>query len=90
MLIWKYPVPITPDLQSIPMPRGAQVLSCQFQAGSPCLWAAVDPEAPSETKHFRWLMTDDHRPEAYDSILRGRFIASLQSPLVFHLFEVPE
>ncbi len=41
--IWKYPIQVT-DRQSVRMPTGSTVLSCQFQDGQLCLWAMVNSD----------------------------------------------
>lgn len=43
--IWKFPLEMQ-DEQVLSVPAGAQALAVQVQAGQPCLWALVDPEAP--------------------------------------------
>lgn len=45
MIIWKYPLEITTDIQLIEIPKGAQILTVQVQNGLPCIWALVNPDA---------------------------------------------
>lgn len=42
--IWKFPV--SEDVQILELPKDAWVLTVQDQDGVPCIWAAVDPDAP--------------------------------------------
>lgn len=42
--IWKFPLEVI-DEQRVEMPEGAEILCVQVQAGVPCLWAVVIPDA---------------------------------------------
>ena len=44
--IWKYELAMI-GRQTVPMPADAEILSVQVQAGVPCLWALVKPDAPT-------------------------------------------
>lgn len=79
MKIWKFSL-----LKSnITMPLGAKILSCQLQMGCPTLWAAVDPNAPTEERIFQVAMTGGDVPE------NAEYIATCVQPhgLVLHIFE---
>ncbi len=52
MQIYKYEMEVD-GVVDIPMPKGAHVLTVKVQHGKPCLWAIVDPDAPTETRSFR-------------------------------------
>jgi hypothetical protein len=43
MKIYKYQLKIT-DIQTVSMPKGAEILSAQEQHGEVCIWALVNPE----------------------------------------------
>lgn len=50
MRIFKYSLKVT-DTQAVKLPRGAKLLHVDVQPDAPrtiCLWAEVDPFAPSE------------------------------------------
>ncbi len=82
--IWKYPTPIK-DLVEHLMPQGAHVLCVQLQRGVPTMWAIVDPEAPQETRRFRWFGTGHPLPDQPNMC----YIDTIQiedGALVFHLF----
>lgn len=97
--VFRYPLAVT-DQQTIPMPRGARLLSVQRrESGEPVrvgvgshepveLWALVDPDAPPEERRFRVAGTG-HPIE--DDPARLSFLGSVQllgGQLVFHVFEV--
>jgi len=70
--------------QRIMMPKGATILSVQWQHGVLCMWASVDPESPPELRHFVLAGTGDLTPD-------GPFLQTLQANgggIVLHLFEV--
>lgn len=75
------------DLQTVVMPRAAQVLSVQTQDGLPQLWALVDEKAPTEQRTFAIYGTGNPMPDCADY---GRFVGTYQmygGSLVFHVFE---
>jgi hypothetical protein len=79
--VWKYP--LEPDAQ-VEMPKGAMILDVQTQAGTPTLWALVDPKAAKEIRRFRTYGTGHDVPDN-----PGKFIGTVQIDwLVFHVFEV--
>jgi hypothetical protein len=83
--IWKYPLGIT-DIQTVSMPKGAEILTVQIQLGGVCLWAMVDPEAPKEDRIIITYGTG----HPIDSPHLLRYIGTYQIPervLVFHVFE---
>lgn len=50
--IYKYPLWSTTDVaryRAIAVPRGAKLLTVQIQHDVACLWAVVDPKAPTAT-----------------------------------------
>ncbi len=80
--IWKFPVPIADEF-AVGIPRGAEILSFDIQAGQPCIWAAVDPEQEAVSRQFRIVGTGHDMPAealAYIGTV-------LDGGLVWHLFE---
>jgi len=80
--IWKWS--LKPG-KPVEMPRGAQILSAQAQHGELCIWAAVDPSQPTETRHFNVVGTGcpfnmEHQRYIGTAQLEGGF-------LVLHVFE---
>ncbi len=82
MTIWKFPLlTITP--QSIMMPKGAQILSCQMQGVVPCLWAIVDPDAALEARTVHIIGTGHRVPMSL------QFVSTIQmagGSLILHIF----
>lgn len=83
--VWKFPLEVT-DSQCIQMPTDAEILCVQMQAGQPCLWAQVDPQAEKGPRYI-WIVGTGH--ELPDFVMRyiGTFQMH-QGALVFHVFEV--
>jgi hypothetical protein len=81
--IWKFDIPIQ-DVVVLPMPVGAEVLSVGMQgAGSLCLWAIVQPMAPSQERVFYVCGTGNSLSGG-----EGRFIGTVQTDyFVWHVFE---
>lgn len=81
--IYKYPLEIT-DIQSVEMPKGAQILCVQMQNGTPCLWAMVDPDRPMETRGVITIGTGHQcNADGYTYVGTYRIV---QPVLVFHVF----
>ncbi len=55
-VIFKYPFPVS-DVINLDIPKGAYILTVQVQNEIPCIWALVDPEAPTESRGFRCFGT---------------------------------
>jgi hypothetical protein len=86
--VWKFPLPAPCDHFTLEMPVGAFPLRVAMQGNTPCLWARVNPEHPTETRRFRWAGTG-HPLE--DSV--GRYVDTFEmhgGALVFHIFEAPQ
>jgi hypothetical protein len=82
--IWKYP--LQPDVTTLDMPQGAQVLTVQVQGNRPVLWALVDPCQLKRKRRFAVFGTGHDIPDEV-----GKYIGTFQlldGGLVFHLFEV--
>ena len=81
--IFKYHLPIA-DRVSVPMPRGAQVLSIQEQHGQLTVWALVNSEQAREPVSFRICGTG----LPAEDVGAGYFIDTVQMPngLVWHVF----
>jgi len=89
--IFKYPVKISGmswHLQTIDLPVGAEPLSFHLQNGQPCLWAMVDPDAPTAPRIF--LVAGTGGPICQDplSLLFVGSVLMHDDALVWHLFEV--
>jgi hypothetical protein len=81
--IYKYQLRIT-DEQVIDLPRSAQLLTVQEQAGTVCLWAWVCPSEPIQSRKIRIVGTG-HPIEG-----NLKYITTFQQfggSLVWHVFE---
>jgi len=85
--IWKFKLENS-DTQSIEMPKNAKILTIQEQLGDICLWAMVDTEKKTETRHFEIFGTGE---SIYcDMGIERKYIGTYQlreGRLVFHIFE---
>ena len=87
MQIFKYHFEVEGEV-SIPMPKGAHILTVQVQHNTPCIWAIVDPEQPIESRTFRIFGTGH---EMDINITRSHYIGTFQlldGSFIGHLFEV--
>lgn len=82
--IYKYPVMPETTLQ---LPSTATVLTVQMQHGNPHMWVLLDPEAPTQSRHFRIYGTGHPIP---DTVTAATYVGTFQleqGTLIFHLFE---
>jgi len=89
MKIFKYPLAVV-DRQTVEMPKGATILCCQIQLDKPCLWAAVDPDAPLEPRTI--LVVGTGRDTAF-GLATTEYIGTIQlneGVFIFHVFELVE
>lgn len=82
--IWKIPLIVAGE-QDILLPKGSEILSCQFQHGMLCLWAEVDHKACKETRIISIFGTGH-------PILEGSFeyittVQEAKGDLVWHIYE---
>jgi hypothetical protein len=82
--IYKYPL-TTGDSVTIYLPKGAEVLTVQTQAGLPCVWAKVDTASMSEFHRF-YVRGTGHELTGNEGAYVGTFQV-YDGELVFHLFE---
>lgn len=85
--VYKYPLD-SYGATSVELPAGAVILSVQPQRGAPCLWALVDPAAPTESRELYVAGTGHDLPGAAGD---WRFVGTFQTGgemFVFHVFEV--
>ena len=85
--IYKYELEVK-DFQSIEMPKGAEILSVQSQAGIICIWAKVDTESTKRKRSFEIYGTGQEIIEK--NINQRKYLATIQlmgGRLVYHIFE---
>lgn len=82
--IYKYPIPITDEF-TLPLPKGAKILTFQTQHNKPHIWAVIDTEEGLEPVEFR-LFGTGHSMEDADAL---EYIGTAQTEgglLIWHLF----
>ncbi len=86
MKVYKYKIEPDEDFE-LDLPKDAQVLTCGHQEGfGYFLWALVDPEAPTQTRKFRWAGTGQEITEPRENL---RYVCTFMvDPFVWHIFEV--
>lgn len=84
--IWKFPLKIT-DAQHITAPAGAKIIAVQMQGDTLCLWAIVNPDAPTKRIEIRVHGTGHPLPVDADYDHIGTVQAS-GGALVWHVFRV--
>lgn len=85
--IWKFTLEVK-DIQTLDMPKGAEILTVQFQETHGQLWALVDPEAEIEERDIEIFGTGN--PIHCDMGLTRQYIGTYQmhgGNLVWHVFE---
>jgi hypothetical protein len=85
MRIWKWSLQLL-DLQSLPIPEGAKLLTVQVQGDMPQLWALVDEKAPIVHRNFATYGTGNPMPDGDPGQYAGTYQMRGGS-LVFHVFE---
>lgn len=86
--IWKFVLNLA-DEQDVLMPEGAAILSCQVQNGTPCIWALVRPDAPTQEVRRIQIFGTGHPMDVTPKVFVGTFQIH-GGALVFHVFEVPK
>ena len=85
MTIYKYALSIY-DVQSVFMPKGAEILSVANQNGALCLWAIVRPNEPMEERDIELFGTGQEMPVGIS--VERKFIGTVAiDPFVWHVFE---
>lgn len=86
MEIFKYKLEV--DTTGIAMPIGADILALQVQYGEPCIWALVDPNAPTEQRIFKVFGTGHEVPVDSESLNYIGTFQLLEGQFVGHVFEL--
>lgn len=89
--IWKHPLMIA-DAQTIMVPRGADLLTVQYQGSVPTLWMLVDPDAPKVHRTLVIVGTGHPMPAGLG---RDQYVGTLVDQeavisLVWHVFDAGE
>lgn len=85
--IWKFPLMLR-DIQLVPMPIGANILTAQIQNGTLCLWAEIDTEQVKDQRVIEIAGTGNSMRK---SSTPRRYINSVQDgTYVWHVFDATE
>ena len=69
----------------IEMPQGAEILHAECQYHRPCVWARVDPQAPTESRLLLITGTGLEAPSEHEA----KHVATFQQgAFVWHLWEM--
>lgn len=83
MKIFKYPLKLIPNKQTIELPEGSRILSLQDQMGTLTFWAMVDERLAAEPVSFVVIATGQSLPEGLKN-----YIGTVQmNSFVWHVFE---
>ena len=82
-VIWKFQFNIVDEFMLM-IPRDARFLHADIQAGVPCMWLMVDPNAEIENVKFMVIGTGNHFDGFGNIIHRSTF---QDKGFVWHLFE---
>ena len=74
------------DVQQIKMPKGAEILSIQFQRENLCVWALTDLDKELESRHFFIARTGDPFPDN-PSVFHSTF-QLFDGSYIGHVFEL--
>lgn len=86
MTIWKWTIPVT-DEWEVEMPVGAQVIAADAETMDRIdLWAIVDPDADTETRHF--IIHGTGHPLHEDATKDTHVATTRIGPLAWHVFDV--
>jgi hypothetical protein len=89
--VFKYPLPQV--LTELVMPVGAELLCVDMQAGSPTLWALVEPDAKTVRRRFEIVGTGhpvaDNLSYVGTAFNRGPEPPYFPNGFVWHVFEAP-
>lgn len=86
-VIWKQQIDPT-DFQTLLIPQGAEILSCQVQNEIPQLWFKCNPDNEKEARIIRIFGTGHRELNPNETL---EFIDTIQlmgGSLVFHVFEL--
>lgn len=83
--VWKFPLRLT-YAQQVEMPIGAHVIHVAEQLGILCMWAIVDPSAPTKSREFLIVGTGHTIPHGPDTIHVGSALCD-GGDFVWHVFE---
>lgn len=87
-VIWKFPLSHDFDI-TIKMPKGAKILCVQEQFREGFIWAMVDPDAETEARIFKSVLTGAEFETNGKEIYIGTYQVD-HGNYVIHVFEIPK
>lgn len=87
MKIWKYPIAIQPELQTIQLPRLATILAFRLQKGKPYIWVFANPGSNPEPRIFQIFGTGQDLPSWCGPFCYHGTVQMGSGVHVWHLFE---
>lgn len=86
--IWKYELEPM-NTESVMMPQGSKILHVDNQDGKVCLWALVDPAAPSKAARIITVVGTGHQLWKAEDGKKNTYIGTVVvNPFVWHVFEL--
>lgn len=85
-VIFKYQMPVLEQFK-MELPASAEIIRMTDQGGLFWLWAVVDTEAPTETRHFRAFKTGAKIPDGLKLRYVGFCAVFVQMELGLYIFE---
>lgn len=83
--IWKFPIDIEFDRQTIEVPAGASIIHVGLDpAGQPCVWAEVEPHVEKIEREI-FIRGTGHPIDKVKGSHRGSFV---HGPFVWHVYSI--
>ena len=85
--VYKYSIPTNTGVSVHKMPKDAEILCVQLQAGLPQIWALVNPDAEKEERKIAVVGTGFNHEFLSKSSYVGTF-QEAEGALIWHVFEL--
>lgn len=89
-VIYKYPIKVRGWQCEIEIPKGAHNLTVQLdqKTNTPCLWAMVDTNQPTEKRIFQVILTGEIINDGNEVFTYLGTCQEDQGQFIYHIFEV--
>lgn len=84
-VVWKYPLALTADVQTVTTPVGAKVIHFAMQGDVPTAWMLVEEGRSSTLRRFQLKGTGDPSGPYDEAQYKG---TAQHGPAVLHLFQI--
>lgn len=85
-VIYKYQMPVLEEF-TMSLPEGAEIIRMEDQGGMFWMWAVVNTDAESTTRHFRAFKTGAKIPDGLNIRYVGFCAVFVQMELGLYIFE---